>query len=153
LSTVEISILAGGGSPSAIAGTHTFSDAFSCSGSFTILAGSVNGSSALSVGGDWLNASASTYSDTGSVPFTRTPTAGSITSGGASFGALTINGSGGSYEFEDALSVTGNLTVTAGGLTGAKPVTVGGNFSNAGAFNDLGTVTMTSSSSAATITS
>jgi fibronectin-binding autotransporter adhesin len=153
LSNVEISILAGGGSPSAIAGTHTFSDAFSCSGSFTVLAGNVNGSSTFSIGGNWLNAGAGTYTDTGLVTFTGTSTAGTITSGGDSFGALTINGSGGSYEFEDALSVAGNLTVTAGGLTGANPVTVGGNFFNAAAFNDLGTVTLTSASSGATITS
>ena len=153
LSNVEISILANGGSPSAIAGTHTFADAFSCSGTLTIGAGNVNGSSTFSVGGNWQNATSSTYTDTGVVTFTGTSTAGTITSGGASFGTLTINGSGGSYEFEDALRVTGNLTVTAGGLTGANPVTVGGNFSNAGAFNDLGTVTMTSASSAATITS
>jgi hypothetical protein len=153
LSTVEISILSGGGSPSAVAGNHTFSDAFSCSGDFTIGAGNVAGSSTFTIGGNWLNATASTYTDTGAVTFTGTSTAGTITSGGASFGTLTINGSGGSYAFEDALSVTGNLTVTAGGLTGANPVTVGGNFSNAGAFNDLGTVTMTSTSSGATITS
>ena len=153
LTTVEVAILSGGASPTAIAGNHTFGDAFSCSGSLSIEAGTVTGTSALTVGGNWFNIGASDYTDTGPVTFTGTSPSGTITSGGASFGALTVNGGGGSYELEDNLSVTGNLTVTAGGLTGANALTVGGNFSNAGAFNVLGPVTLTSASSGATITS
>jgi fibronectin-binding autotransporter adhesin len=153
LTTVEVAILSGGSSPTAVAGNHTFGDAFSCSGSMSIEAGTVTGANALTVGGNWFNIGATNYTDTGLVTLTGTSPAGTITSGGASFGALTVNGGGGSYELENNLSVTGNLTVTAGGLTSANALTVGGNFSNAGAFNVLGAVTLTSASSAATITS
>ena len=147
----EIALLSSGGSPSTIAGTHTFSDAFSCTGDFSLLAGIVTGSSALSVGGDWLNAG--TFSSTGTVTLTGTSSSRTLTTGGASFGALTLNGSGGTYTLQDNLSVTGNLTITAGTLAGTKSVTVGGNFTNAGTFSDTGTVTLTSSSSSATLTS
>lgn len=151
LTAGEISLLAGGGSPTTIAGTHTFSDAFACTGDFSILAGTVRGSSALSVGGNWLNAA--TFTSTGTVTMTGTSSTGTITTGGASFGGLTINGSGGTYTLQDNLSVTGNLTITAGTLAGTKTVTVGGNFTNAGTFSDTGTVTLTSGSGAATLTS
>ncbi len=152
LSGSEISLLGAGSSPSTIAGTHTFNDAFACSGAFSILAGTVMGSSTLSVGGNWTNGG--TYSDTGAVTLMGTSSAGTITSGGGSFGALTIGGSGGTYTLNDALSVTGNLSIGAGAtLTGTKAITVGGNWSNAGAYSDVGVVTLTSASAAATITS
>ena len=152
LSGAEIAILAGGGSPMTVAGTHTFSDAFACSGSFNLLAGTVTGASPLAVGGNWLNAG--TYNDTGAVTLGGTSAVGTLTSGGGALGALTINGSGGTYTLQDTLNVTGSLTIASGaGLTGAKPITVGGNWTNAGAFSDVGLVTLTSASSAATITS
>ena len=152
LSSGEISILSAGSSPSIIAGTHTFSDPFACTGSFNILAGTVNGSSTLSVGGNWNNAG--TYADTGAVTLTGTSATGTITSGGGSFGALTVSGVGGTYTLNDALSVTGNLNIGAGAtLAGTKSITVGGNWSNAGAYSNVGVVTLTSSSAAATITS
>ena len=84
---------------------------------------------------------------------TGTSSGGTITSGGGAFGALTINGSGGTYTLKDALSVTGNFTITSGMVTGAQAITVGGNWSNAGGFSDVGVVTLTSASAAATITS
>jgi len=152
ITPAEIALLAAGSSPSTVAGTHTFSDAFACTGNFSILAGTVTGGSTLSVGGNWLNAG--TYTDTGTVTLSGTSSAGTITTGGSSFGALTVSGSGGTYSLKDNLSVTGNLTIGAGaGLTGAKSITVGGNWSNAGAYSNVGVVTLTSSSAAATITS
>lgn len=152
LSAAEAAILGGGSSPSTVAGTHTFTDAFACTGSFNLLAGTVTGASALTVGGNWFNAG--TYTDTGAVTLSGTSAAGTLTSGGGSLGALTINGNGGTYTLKDTLSVAGNLTIAAGaGLTGAQAITVGGSWSNAGAFSDVGVVTLTSPSSAATITS
>ncbi len=152
LSTAEVTILAAGSSPSSVAATNTFNDAFACTGSFNILAGAVTGTSTLTVGGNWFNAG--TYSGTGGVTLNGTSAGGTLTSGGASFGALTINGSGGIYSLKDPLSVTGNLTIASGaGLTGAQAITVGGSWSNAGAFSDVGVVTLTSASPAATISS
>ena len=151
ISSSEISVLAMGSAPSITAGTHTFNDAFSCTGSLSIFAGTVNGANSLSVGGSWLNAG--TYSNTGTVTLTGTSSGGTITTGGGAFGALTINGNGGTYTLKDALSVTGNFTITAGMVTGAQAITVGGNWSNAGGFSDVGVVTLTSASAAATITS
>jgi hypothetical protein len=152
LSAAEAAILGGGSSPSSIAGTHTFSDAFACTGSFNILAGTVTGASTLAVGGNWFNAG--TFTDTGAVTLTGTSAVGTLTTGGATLGALTINGSGGTYTLKDNLSVTGNLTIGAGaGLTGTNAITVGGNWSNAGAYSDVGVVTLTGSSAAGTVTS
>jgi Concanavalin A-like lectin/glucanases superfamily len=151
LTAAEILILAAGASPTTIAGIHTFSDAFTCTGSFNILAGTVTGLSAIGVGGNWFNAG--TYIDTGPVTLTGTSASGTITSGGSKFGALTINGMGGTYTLQDALSVTGNFSLTAGTLAGTKAISVGGNWSSAGAFSDTGTVTLTGTSSSGTVTS
>lgn len=152
LNTAEIAVLAGGASPSTIAGTHTFSDPFACTGNFSILAGTVTGTQTFSVGGNWLNGG--TFTDTGAVTLSGTSSSGTITTGGASFGALTVSGSGGTYTLKDNVSVTGNLTIGAGaGLTGTKSITVGGNWSNAGVYSDVGVVTLTGSSAAGTITS
>ncbi len=151
LTSGEISLLAGGSSPATISGTHTFNDAFTCTGDFTILAGTVSGSSTLSVGGKWYNAGR--FTGSGTVTLTGTSSGGNVTTGGYAFGALTLNGSGGTYTLLDNLSVTGDLTITAGTLAGTKPITVGGNFSNSGVFSETGAVTLTSGSAGATIKS
>jgi hypothetical protein len=150
LTTPEIALLAGGSSPSTVAGTHTFSDAFACTGDFSILAGTVTGSSTFSVGGDWFNGG--TFSSTGQVTLTGSSSAATITTGGRSFGALKLSGTG-TYTLEDDLAVTGDLTISAGKLSGSKNVTVGGSFSNAGVYGVSGSLTLTSTSTAAKITS
>jgi fibronectin-binding autotransporter adhesin len=151
ITSAEIAILGGGGSPSIVAGTHTFSDAFSCTGNFSLLAGTVAGSATLSVGGNWFNGG--TFSNTGQVTMTGTSASGTITSGGSAFGALTVNGTGGTYRLVDALSTTRDFKITAGTVTGTQPVTCGGSWSNSGVFSDTGAVTLTSTVATKTILS
>jgi hypothetical protein len=151
LSSGEVAVLAGGSAPSAASGTHTFNDAFACSGDFNILNGTVKGNSTLAVGGSWYNAG--TYSDTGAVTLTGTSALGSVTTGGSAFGSLILNGSGGTYTLQDAMSVTGNLTVSAGTLAGTQNVTVGGDFVNSAAYTNYGTLTLTSTSTTAKLQS
>jgi hypothetical protein len=151
LTSTEISQLASGLSPSAVSGKHTFQDAFACTGDFVILNGTVTGNQTLSVGGNWYNAG--TYTDTGTVTMVGTSASGTITTGGSSFGALTINGYGGTYTLQDATAVTGNLTVTSGTLAGTQNVTVGGSFSNSATYSNYGTLTLTSPTNTATVKS
>lgn len=151
LSSTEVSTLAAGGTTSTTAGTHTFADAFSASGSFTISAGTVKGSSALTVGGSWVNSG--TFSGTGTVTLTGTTAGNSVVSGGSSFAALTVNGAGGTYTFSDAFTSTGNFTITAGTVTGTSAMSVGGNWSSSGTFTGTGTVTLTGTGSSGTILS
>ena len=128
--------------------------AITLTGSLTISSGTFSaGASAISVGGN-LTISVTTFTTTGTVTMTGTSSAGTITSDGTSFGALTINGSGGTYTLQDALSVASSLTITAGTLAaGTRAISVGGNWSNSGTFTGSGTVTMTGTSSAGTIKS
>jgi hypothetical protein len=145
ISSAEIAVLSAGSFPSTLAGTHTFSDAFACTGNFSILAGTVTGSGTLTVGGNWFNGG--TYTDSGQVTMTGTSASGTITSGGGSFGALTFNGSGGTYKLVDALATTRDFKITAGTVIGTQPVTCGGSWSNSGVFGDTGAVTLTSTAS------
>jgi len=151
LSSTEVTTLSGGGTTSTIAGTHTFGDAFSATGTFTISAGTVKGSSALTVGGSWLNSG--TFSGTGTVTLTGTTAGNLVVSGGSSFAALTVNGTGGTYNLSDAFVSTGNFTITAGTVTGSSAMSVGGNWSNSGIFSGTGTVTLTATTSGKTILS
>jgi Concanavalin A-like lectin/glucanases superfamily len=150
LTAGEISLLAGGSAPSTVSGTHTFADAFSCTGNFSILAGTVTGSAAFSVGGNWLNGG--TFSSTGTVSLTGTAATGTVTTGGSPFGALTIGGSG-TYTIDDNVTVSGDLNVNAGTLAGPKTVTVKGSFKNAATYSVTGMLTLASASTTAKMTS
>lgn len=109
----------------------------------------------VSVGGNFTNNG--TYTK-GTETLTLTGTgAQTLKTNASSLYNLTVNGSGGTYTLQDALTTTNNLTITAGTLDVSASnyaVSVGGNFSNSGTFTARsGTVTLTSTSSSATLTS
>jgi hypothetical protein len=107
-------------------GTWTLADALAGS-SMTISAGTLAaGANSISVSGNWSNSG--TFTGTGTVTLTGTSSAGTLKSGGSSFGALAVSGVSGTYTLQDALAVSGNLSVASGSLTsGSFPVQVGGN--------------------------
>ena len=145
LSPTEISTLAGGSDLNGGAGrTQTFTDAFSSSDDLVINVGTVTGTSALSVGGSWINHGI--FTGTGAVTLTGTLAGGAILSNGSQFTSLTVNGSGGTYAVIDPLVVTGSLTIASGAaMGGAGTIRVGGNWANSGTFSGTGTVTLTGS--------
>jgi hypothetical protein len=85
--------------------------------SFVVVAGQTfsGEASTVTVPGDWVNLGTFTAS-TSTVTLTGTGSGGKVTSGGSAFRNLTVNGSGGTYTLQDALSVSNVLTVTAGTL-------------------------------------
>jgi|GEM_PF-1559755 len=86
------------------------------------------GSSTVSVGGNWANSLAGTFNaNTSTINFTSTTTGRTIHSGGRSFYNLTFNGSGGGWSFSAAGTVTNDLAMTAGTLSGTQNLTVNGN--------------------------
>ena len=126
-------------------GTYTLGSGLLVGANLTITAGTLAaGALAISVGGNWSNSG--TFTTTGTTTLGGTSSSGTIKSGGSSFAALTINGSGGTYTLQDALATTSNLTLTAGTLAaGSFNVTVGGSFNvTSGAFvGGAGTVGIT----------
>ncbi len=104
----------------------------------------------VSVGGNFTNAGTYTKG-TETLTLTGTSTQ-TVTTNSSSLYALTINGSGGTYTLQDALTTTNTLTITAGTLdtkSGSNyAISVGGNWSSAGNFSArLGTVTLTGTGS------
>ena len=98
---------------------------------FLSTAGSVAmslGSASYTVGGDWNNADTAVITPgTSTVTMGNATAAGNITSAGQSFYNLIIDDTGDSITPQDALSVTNDLTMTAGTLNGTQNVTVNGN--------------------------
>ena len=126
-------------------GTYTLGSGLLVGSNLTITAGTLaGGTQAITVGGNW--SSSGTFTSTGTTTLSGTTSSGTITSGGSSFGALAINGSGGTYTLQDALATSSTLTLTAGTLAaGSFNVTVGGTFNvTSGAFvGGAGTVGIT----------
>src|SRR3989344_4815628 len=118
-------------------GTYTLQGNLTTSNNLTITAGTldVSGSNySISAGGNWSNAGTFTKRS-GTVTLTSTSGSATLTSGGSSFYNLTQNGSGGTYTLQDALTVSNNLTITAGTLdAGASnyAITIGGGLTNSG---------------------
>ncbi len=94
--------------------------------------------------------------DSGTILYVGTSTYTGLKAGNSYYN-LTFNGTGGAWTLNSALTVNGNLSVTAGTLDVSSSnygVTVGGNFTNAGTFTARsGTVTLTSTSGSAILTS
>jgi hypothetical protein len=110
----------------------------------------------ISVGGNFTNNGTFTNGSS-TVTLTGTSTQ-TLKINGSSFNNLTINGSGGTYTLQDALTTVSNLTISAGTLdtkSGSNfAISVGGNWSNSGTFTARsGTLTLTSTSGAATVIS
>jgi|GEM_PF-4099236 len=91
----------------------------------------------LSVRGSFTNSG--TYTPgSNTTTLTGTATTLTITSGGTVFNNLTLNGSSGIYTVNDAASVSGDLTITAGTLSGTNNVTVNGNVAGPGTISLTG---------------
>ena len=107
----------------------------------------------MTIGGNWSNAGTFTNGNN-TVTFNSTSAGKTITTGGSNFDNITFNGVGGGWTLQDAFDATGNLTITNGTLNAnAQPMTIGGNWSNAGTFtNGNNTVTFNSTSAGKTIT-
>ncbi len=101
------------------------------------------GSNAATVLGSW-DATGGTFTTTGTVTFTSTTTE-TITNNGRSFTNITLNGSGGHWNLQDAMDVDGALIITAGtlDLNGSNLTNTGGTFSNTGTLRALGSETFT----------
>ncbi len=132
----------------AASGTYTLASTLLLGGSLAITSGTLAaGTQSVSVGGSWSNAGTFTFTAPQSVTLTGTSSSATITSGGSAFDLLTVNGSGGTYTLQDALSTTGDLTVSAGTVAaGANTVSVGGklNLSGGSFTGGAGTVSVTS---------
>jgi lipopolysaccharide export system protein LptA len=93
------------------------------------------GSESHSVGGKWTMDAGGTFTSASSTfTFTATTTGKAITiaSGSATFWNTVFNGTGGNWSVNSAITVNGNLTMTAGTLSGAQSVTANGNVSGNG---------------------
>jgi len=98
------------------------------------------GTESYSIGGSWFASSTATFNAASStVTFTATTTGKTITTAGNAFWNLIFNGSGGSWEFQDAVTTTNNLTLTEGTASSTYNISVlGGN-----ATGTNGTINMT----------
>lgn len=108
----------------------------------------------VTVGGTWTNNG--TYT-TGTETVTLNGTSSYNFKPGSSIYNVTINGSGGTYTLQASLTVTNNLTITAGTLdtkSGSNyGITIGNNYSNSGTFTARsGTVTFNATATGKTIT-
>jgi hypothetical protein len=98
------------------------------------------GSNALSIGGDFSNSGTYAKSAGQTATFTATATGHSINLGTGNFDNLTFNGSGGGWSFSDASNtIDGDLTLTAGTLSGTTSLRVnGGEATGNGSINFTG---------------
>lgn len=91
------------------------------------------GSAAVDVAGSWTRTAGTFTANTGTVTFDATTTGKTITTGAQSFNNLTFNGTGGGWTLQDTLSVGVNLSVSVGTLTtGNQALNVTGDISIAG---------------------
>jgi hypothetical protein len=98
----------------------------------------INAAVVVSVGGNvaFTSSVPSALAGTGTVTLTGSSGGTSLQSGSAAFPALTVNASGSTYTLQDALSVSGALTMSNGTLTsGAKAVQAGSVSLGGGTFN------------------
>ncbi len=115
LNAREIASMASGLMPGTGIATHTFSDAFTSGNAddFVIASGTVAGSSAIAVGGNWFNYGGR-FTNTTTVALTGGG-GRSLLSGGQSFTNLNMSGSG-TYTLADRLWVPGGtVTISATG--------------------------------------
>jgi hypothetical protein len=82
-------------------------------------------SASFTVAGSWANAGTFTH-NSGTVTFDATGTGKTIQSNGSQFNNITFNGSGGGWSPSDAMTLAGDMTMTAGTLSGTQNVTVNG---------------------------
>ena len=142
-----------------VGGAWTLADAMDVNNNLTITNGTLDVSTSnygINLAGNFSSAGTFT-SRSGTVTLDGTSTGKTITSGGASFYNLTLNGVGGAWTLADALDVNNNLTITNGTLdvsTSNYGINLVGNFSNAGTFTSRsGTVTLDGTATGKTITS
>lgn len=79
----------------------------------------------INVAGNWSNSGTFTAA-TSTVIFDAGDTGHTIADGGSNWNHVTFNGSGGGWSFSDATVIGGDLTVTAGTLSGTNNITVNG---------------------------
>jgi hypothetical protein len=125
--------------------------AYAKSVTMTGYTGTLAGTSALDIYGGLTVGSGMTWSHSGTTSFRSTSAGKTITSNGKTLACnLTFNGSEGTWIIQDALSTSANLTITLGRLDVSSSnygLSVGGNWSNSGAFSGrTGTVTLNGSS-------
>lgn len=98
---------------------------------FTGFTGTFAGTGAIAISGSFTAVAGMTFTHTGTLTFNATATGKTITFGGQSMGALTFNGVGGGWTFQDAYTQNGSrsITLTRGALdTNGKAITA--NFLN-----------------------
>jgi hypothetical protein len=93
---------------------------------------------AVSVGGDFTNSGTYTITSGQTTTFTATGTGFAIDDGTATFQNVTFNGASGGWSFASAVTLSGDLTVSNGTLSGTNDIDINGND-----MTGNGTVTMT----------
>jgi len=93
-------------------------------------------SNALNVGGNWANSGTFTHSS-GTVTFNAGDTGNTIDDGGSDWNNVIFNNAAGGWAFSNATTLAGDLTVTAGTLSGTADVAI-----NGGDLTGDGTVSM-----------
>ena len=101
-------------------GTVTQSVSMSLS-SFSQAAGTYSAAN-LNITGAYTRTGGTFIENTSTTTFNGTSGSSTITDGGTNFYNLVVNGSGGTWSFADSVTVTNNLTVTAGTLRTARDV-------------------------------
>ena len=110
-------------------GTYTLQDALTVSGDLQTIAGTFDPNDFdVSIGGDLTLASGTVAASTTLWEMTATSGTVAITSNSYSFSSFKVNGSGGTFELQDALTVLGDFEVAAGTFDANDlAVTIGGN--------------------------
>ena len=149
LSPTEVGRLHTGGQPQTSAVTQTLTGAPTVANDLIIASGTLAaGSNGITVGGSWWNYGG-LFSGTGTVTLNGSGTTNVVRSGGQSFGALIVSGSG-TWTLGDEVSMaTKAITVNAGALTGLSfPIRAGTITEPGGNFTPgTGAVTLDGSSS------
>lgn len=124
--------------------TYVLEGATNVDNDLTITAGTLDVTAsnyALSIGGNYSNSDTFT-SRSGTVTFTATSTGKTLSgtlNSSSSFYNLTFNGSGGGWSNSSAMTVSNDLTMTAGTLSGTNNITVsGGDVTGDGTINLTG---------------
>jgi len=116
--------------------TFSLSNTLDVNGSFTLLNGTFSPVSYnMTVGGNWLNSGGTYTAGTSSVTFDGTAAGNTITTAASPFYNLTINGSGGAWTLQDALTISNILTISSGTVTqGNNAITSSAITQNGGTF-------------------